>query len=142
MQVIKRLPTAEKPNGSVYAVGFRKVYVSNTLGRAVAVVDVDKDEIVTTLRFMGATRILTPTAIGVLVAVQARASARTLTRLRGFEGYDEAKPLILRGADPKGRHYTGVVDATCVAVIFGGACGGRASLSFSNRSCSSGSGWV
>jgi DNA-binding beta-propeller fold protein YncE len=51
MQVIKRLPTAEKPNGSVYAVGFRKVYVSNTLGRAVAVVDVDKDEIVTTLRF-------------------------------------------------------------------------------------------
>jgi hypothetical protein len=65
-----------------------------------------------------------------------------LTRLRGFEGYDEAKPLILRGADPKGRHYTGVVDATCVAVIFGGACGGRASLSFSNRSCSSGSGWV
>jgi hypothetical protein len=84
MQVIKRLPTAEKPNGSVYAVGFRKVYVSNTLGRAVAVVDVDKDEIVTTLRFMGATRILTPTAIGVLVAVQARASARTLTR-RCFE---------------------------------------------------------
>jgi hypothetical protein len=67
---------------------------------------------------------------------------RPLTRLRGFEGYDEAKPLILRGADPKGRHYTGVVDATCVAVIFGGACGGRASLSFSNRSCSSGSGWV
>jgi hypothetical protein len=33
---------------------------------------------------MGATRILTPTAIGVLVAVQARASARTLTR-RCFE---------------------------------------------------------
>jgi hypothetical protein len=69
-------------------------------------------------------------------------SGMALARLRGFEGYDEAKPLILRGEDPKGRHYTGVVDATCVAVIFGGACGGRASLSFSNRSCSSGSGWV
>lgn len=46
MTVIKRLPTAEKPNGSVYAPPFRKVYVSDTDGKALAVVDVDKDAIV------------------------------------------------------------------------------------------------
>ena len=46
MSVVKRLATAAKPNGSTYAAGFHKVYVSDTLGKAVAVVDVDKDEIV------------------------------------------------------------------------------------------------
>jgi hypothetical protein len=51
MSIIKRLPTGEKPNGSVYATPFRKVYVSDTNGKAVAVVDVDKDEIVKTLKF-------------------------------------------------------------------------------------------
>jgi DNA-binding beta-propeller fold protein YncE len=51
MDVIKRLPTAAKPNGSTYAAPYRKVYVSDTLGKAVAVVNVDKDEIVKTLRF-------------------------------------------------------------------------------------------
>src|SRR5205823_14889180 len=45
MTVVKRLATAAKPNGSTYAAPFHKVYVSNTLGKAVAVVDVDKDEI-------------------------------------------------------------------------------------------------
>ena len=49
MRLIKRLPTAEKPNGSVYAAPFRKVYVSNTNGKAVAIVDVEKDQIVKTL---------------------------------------------------------------------------------------------
>jgi len=47
MSVIKRLATAAKPNGSVYAAPFRKVYASNTLGKAVAVVD----EIVRTIEF-------------------------------------------------------------------------------------------
>ena len=54
MRVTKRLPTA-KPNGSAYAAPFRKVYVSNTLGNAVAVVDVDKDEIIKTLKIASAT---------------------------------------------------------------------------------------
>jgi hypothetical protein len=36
MSVVKRLPTAEKPNGSAYAAPFRKVYVSDTNGKAVA----------------------------------------------------------------------------------------------------------
>src|SRR5207237_7673634 len=49
MAVVKRLATAAKPNGSTYAAPFHKVYVSNTLGKAVAVVDVDKDEIVKTI---------------------------------------------------------------------------------------------
>jgi hypothetical protein len=51
MAVVKRLPTAAKPNGSAYAAPFRKVYVVNTLGKAVTVVDVDRDEIVKTLKF-------------------------------------------------------------------------------------------
>jgi len=45
----------EKPNGSVYATGFGKVYVSDTDGKAVAIVDVAKDEIVKTLTFDSAT---------------------------------------------------------------------------------------
>ena len=55
MRLIKRLPTAEKPNGSVYAAPFRKVYVSNTNGKAVAIVDVEKDRIVKTLEFKSET---------------------------------------------------------------------------------------
>jgi len=55
MSVIKRLATAAKPNGSTYAAPFRKMYVSDTLGKAVAIVDVDKDEIVKTLEFKSET---------------------------------------------------------------------------------------
>jgi DNA-binding beta-propeller fold protein YncE len=51
MKVVKRLPTAAKPNGSTYAAGFRKVYVSNTNGKAVTVVNVDTDQVVKTLDF-------------------------------------------------------------------------------------------
>ena len=51
----KRLATADKPNGSTYAAPFRKVYVSDTLGKAVAIVDVEKDEIVKTLEFKSET---------------------------------------------------------------------------------------
>jgi len=51
MTVVKRLATAAKPNGSTYAPPFHKVYVPNTLGKAVAVVDVDKDEIVKNIEF-------------------------------------------------------------------------------------------
>lgn len=51
MMVRKRLVTEAKPNGSVYATPFHKVYVSNTLGKAVTVVDTDKDEVIKTLRF-------------------------------------------------------------------------------------------
>lgn len=39
MKVTKRLATAAKPNGSTYAAPFHKVYVVDTLGKAVAVVD-------------------------------------------------------------------------------------------------------
>jgi DNA-binding beta-propeller fold protein YncE len=56
MTVIKRLPTAAKPNGSTYAAApFHKLYVSDTLGKAVAVVDVTKDEIVKTIEFASET---------------------------------------------------------------------------------------
>ena len=55
MSVTKRLTTEAKPNGSVYAAPFHKVYVANTLGKAVTVVDVDKDEVVNTIRFASET---------------------------------------------------------------------------------------
>src|SRR5206468_9072658 len=43
--------TGATPNGSTYAAPLLKVYVSKHLVKAVAVVDVDKDEIVTTIGF-------------------------------------------------------------------------------------------
>ncbi|PYV52943.1 MAG: hypothetical protein DMG91_18235 [Acidobacteria bacterium] len=55
MRVIKRLATAAKPNGSTYAPAFHKVYVSDTLGKALAIVDVNKDEIIKTLDFKSET---------------------------------------------------------------------------------------
>jgi DNA-binding beta-propeller fold protein YncE len=55
MAVVKRLATSAKPNGSTYAAPFRKVYVSNTLGKAVTVVDVDKEEAVKSIAFASET---------------------------------------------------------------------------------------
>jgi DNA-binding beta-propeller fold protein YncE len=55
MQVMKRLATAAKSNGSTYAAPFHKVHVVDTLGKAVAVVDVQKDEIIKTLEFKSET---------------------------------------------------------------------------------------
>lgn len=40
MSVLNRLATAAKTNGSTYAAPFRKMYVADTLGKAVAIVDV------------------------------------------------------------------------------------------------------
>ena len=51
MSVTKRLPTQSKPNGIAYAAPFRKAYVVNTLGKAVSVVNADKDEVAKVLRF-------------------------------------------------------------------------------------------
>jgi len=55
MVVVRRLPTAAKPNGSTYAAPFRRVYVVNTNGKAVTVVSVDTDRIVATLKFASET---------------------------------------------------------------------------------------
>jgi DNA-binding beta-propeller fold protein YncE len=55
MTIRKRLPTEAKPNGSTYAAPFRKVYVSNTLGKAVTVVNVDEDRIVKIISFASET---------------------------------------------------------------------------------------
>src|SRR6266478_2966695 len=79
------------------------------------------------------------------ISKRAPSTARTslrLARLRGFEGWGEAKLLIHREVTPKGWHYTGVTEATWAAVIFGGGCGGSANFSRSNSSFSSGSGCV
>ena len=46
ISVIKHLGTVAKPDGSTYATPFHKMYVSDTLWKAVAIVDVEKDEIV------------------------------------------------------------------------------------------------
>jgi DNA-binding beta-propeller fold protein YncE len=51
MKVIKRLAAAAKPDGSAYAEPFRKLYVSDERGKAEAIIDVDKDEILRTLKF-------------------------------------------------------------------------------------------
>jgi len=51
MKVIKRLKTDAKPDGSAYAAPFYKLYVSDERGKAEAIVDVTKDEIIKTLHF-------------------------------------------------------------------------------------------
>src|SRR6202140_642953 len=48
---LKKLKTEAKPDGSTYAAPFHKLYVSDERGKAEAIVDVTKDEIVKTLRF-------------------------------------------------------------------------------------------
>jgi len=51
MKLVKKLPTERKPDGSAYAAPFHKLYVSDERGKAEAIVDVTKDEIVKTLHF-------------------------------------------------------------------------------------------
>jgi len=51
MKVVKKLRTEKKPDGSAYAAPFHKLYVSDERGKAEAIVDVTKDEIVKTLHF-------------------------------------------------------------------------------------------
>jgi len=51
MRVVKKLSTHPKPDGSAYAAPFHKLYVSDERGKAEAIVDVTKDEIVKTLHF-------------------------------------------------------------------------------------------
>ncbi|MFB3917705.1 MAG: YncE family protein [Terriglobales bacterium] len=51
LAIIKKLPTEDKPDGIAYAADFHKIYVSDERAKAEAVIDVTKDEIVTTLHF-------------------------------------------------------------------------------------------
>lgn len=51
MKVVKKLPTASKPDGSAYAAPFHKLYVSDERGKAEAVVDTKKNIVVKTLHF-------------------------------------------------------------------------------------------
>jgi len=51
LKVIKKLKTESKPDGSTYAPPFHKLHVSDERGKAEAIVDVTKDEIVKTLHF-------------------------------------------------------------------------------------------
>ncbi len=50
MKVVKKLKTEAKPDGSAYAAPFHKLY-SDERGKAEAVVDATKDEVIKTLRF-------------------------------------------------------------------------------------------
>src|SRR5215831_21320169 len=51
MKVVKKLKTESKPDGSTYAAPYYKLYVSDERGKAEAIVDVTKDEIIKTLHF-------------------------------------------------------------------------------------------
>jgi DNA-binding beta-propeller fold protein YncE len=51
MKVVKKLPTADKPDGSAYAAPFHRLYVSDERGKAEAIVDTDKNVIIKTLHF-------------------------------------------------------------------------------------------
>ena len=51
MKVVKRLPTLDKPDGSAYAAPFHQLFVSDERGRAEAIVDTHRDQIIKTLHF-------------------------------------------------------------------------------------------
>jgi|SRR5437868_6856557 len=51
MKVVKKLKTEAKPDGSTYAAPFHKLFVLDERGKAGAILDVRKDEIVVTLHF-------------------------------------------------------------------------------------------
>ena len=51
MKVVKKLPTASKPDGSAYVAPFHKLYVSDERGKAEAIVDTRSNIIVKTLHF-------------------------------------------------------------------------------------------
>jgi hypothetical protein len=97
MQLIKRLPTGEKPNGSTYAEPFANVYVSDTNGKQEAVVDVRNDTIVKTLTFDNrdtAIRSRTPEA------VRPREIQRTVWNLeRPVVGASSVEDAIIRLLD-------------------------------------------
>lgn len=72
MRVMKKLPTREKPNGGVYAEPFGKVYISDTLGKEVVVVDVHQDTISKELKFDGETGMVQFDPLGRKVLVNLR----------------------------------------------------------------------
>lgn len=72
MGVIKKLPTREKPNGGVYAEPVGKVYISDTLGKEVAVVDVHRDVIVKEVKFDSETGMVQFDPVGLKVLVNLR----------------------------------------------------------------------
>ena len=51
LKVVNKLKTEAKPDGSTYAAPFHKLYVSDERGKAEAVVDVTKDNIIGTRHF-------------------------------------------------------------------------------------------
>lgn len=51
LKLLKKIPTEAKPDGVAYAAPFHKIYVSDERGKAEAVVNTGKDEVVTTLHF-------------------------------------------------------------------------------------------
>jgi len=51
MEVVKRIPVGDKPDGSVYAAAFGKLYVSNERGKTVSAISVETDTVVNTLKF-------------------------------------------------------------------------------------------
>jgi YVTN family beta-propeller protein len=51
MEVVKRIPVGDKPDGSVFAAAFGKLYVSNERGKTLSAINVERDEVVNTLHF-------------------------------------------------------------------------------------------
>lgn len=74
MKIIKRLPTGQKPNGGAFAEPFGKVYISDTLGKQLSVIDVRTDSIVKTFHFSGETGMVQYDPVGKKVYVNLRSS--------------------------------------------------------------------
>lgn len=72
MKVVKRLASSEKPNGGTYAAAFGKIYISDTLGRELQVIDARTDAPLQTLRFASETGMVQDDEIGRKVWVNLR----------------------------------------------------------------------
>ena len=72
MRAVKKLPVEDKPDGIAYAAPFHKMYVSDERAKAEVVIDVQRDEIVKTIRFHSETGMpqYDPVAKKVLVNLQ------------------------------------------------------------------------
>jgi DNA-binding beta-propeller fold protein YncE len=55
MEVIKKIPAMEKPDGNAYASHFKKLYVSDERGKTLIIVDINKDEVVKKISFKSET---------------------------------------------------------------------------------------
>ncbi|HET9743274.1 MAG TPA: YncE family protein [Terriglobales bacterium] len=76
MKITKKLATKQKPNGGTYAAPFGKVYISDTLAKEIAVMDVHTDSMVKALPFTSETGMAQYDPVGRKIYANLRSNRR------------------------------------------------------------------